>query len=404
MFSVLSLLALLVSLITGSPVEVRNSLVTLPMTRRLTFSNVTDILRHDEARMAAFREYSTHGPRADVPLLNFGMGYTVDVNIGSPPATYRLVVESSSSITWVGTDSMYVSLTGVDTGKLVAVDYRYGGSFQGMTYNNHKLKIPTITLHQGMPIAVASAPRDIVGFDGVLGIGPTVSSLGALRNPNSRGDTIPPVTDYLFRQRAILQPVVGIFFRPVVQGAVDYGQLTFGGANPNMYRGRIGYTSVTATPPSSQYWGINQSITYGDVELLPYSAGVVDCGCTFLYIASDAYESYRMATGGIVNAANGLLQITTNDYNNLLPLRFYIGEEIYRFGRNAQIWPRSLNHVVHGNRDDIFLVVRRLDTPIGEGYDFINGYVFLERFYTVFDAGMSRVGFARTRFTFAITN
>ncbi|KAG2358356.1 aspartic proteinase [Suillus spraguei] len=403
MFSVLSLLALLVSLITGSPVEVRNSLITLPMTRRLTFSNVTDILRHDEARMAAFREYSTHGPRANVLSSNFGMGYTVDVKIGYPPATYRLVVESSSSITWVGTDNTYESLTGVDTGKLVAVDYRYGGSFQGTIFED-LLNFTDELYIIGMPIAVASTPRGIVDFDGVLGIGPTVSSLGALRNPDLRGDTIPPVTDYLFRQRGIRQPVVGIFFRPVVQGAANYGLLTFGGTNRNMYRGRIGYTSVTATPPSSQYWGINQSITYGNMELLPYSAGVVDCGCTFLYIASDAYESYRIATGSIVNAANGLLQVTTRDYNTLRALRFYIGEETYIFGRNAQIWPRSLNHVVHGNADDIFLVVRRMDTPIGEGYDFINGYVFLERFYTVFDAGTSRVGFARTPFTFATTN
>ncbi|KAG2358355.1 aspartic proteinase [Suillus spraguei] len=403
MLSVLSLLALLVSLITGSPVEVRNSLITLPMTRRLTFSNVTDILRHDEARMAAIREYSTHGPRADLPLLNFGMGYTVDVNIGSPPTTYRLVVESSSSITWVGTDNKYVSLTGVDTGKLVAVDYRYGGSFQGTIFEDSLAFTDELSII-GMPIAVASTPRGTVGFDGVLGIGPTVSSLGALRNPDLRGDTIPPVTDHLFRQRSILQPVVGIFFRPVVQGAVNYGQLTFGGSNRDMHYSEIKYTPVTTTFPSSQYWGINQSIAYGDMELLPYSAGVVDCGCTFLYIASDAYESYRIATGSIVNAANGLLQVTTRDYNTLRPLRFHIGEETYNFRRNAQIWPRSLNHVVHGNADDIFLVVKRLDTPIGEGCDFINGYVFLERFYTVFDAGTSRVGFARTPFTFATTN
>ncbi|KAG2358357.1 hypothetical protein BDR07DRAFT_1489556 [Suillus spraguei] len=153
MFSVLSLLALLVSSITGSPVEVRNSLITLPMTMRLTFSN----------------EYSTHGPRADLPLLNFGMGYTVDVNIGSPPTTYRLVVESSSSITWVGTDNKYVSLTGVDTGKLVAVDYRYGGSFQGTIFE-YLLTFTDELYIIGMPIAVASTPRGIVGFDGVLGI------------------------------------------------------------------------------------------------------------------------------------------------------------------------------------------------------------------------------------------
>ena len=33
------------------------------------------------------------------------------------------------------------------------------------------------------------------------------------------------------------------------------------------------------------------------------------------------------------------------------------------------------------------------------GFDFIDGYVFLERFYSVFDTTNSRVGFATTSFT-----
>ncbi|KAG2351431.1 hypothetical protein BDR07DRAFT_1444360 [Suillus spraguei] len=72
-----SLLALLDLSVMGSPVEVRNSTITLPMTRRLTFSNVTDLLRHDEALVAALREYNTHGRRATVPLTTFHWGYTV---------------------------------------------------------------------------------------------------------------------------------------------------------------------------------------------------------------------------------------------------------------------------------------------------------------------------------------
>jgi cathepsin E len=38
------------------------------------------------------------------------------------------------------------------------------------------------------------------------------------------------------------------------------------------------------------------------------------------------------------------------------------------------------------------------------GLDFINGYAFLERFYSVYDTANNRVGFATTPFTTAITN
>jgi hypothetical protein len=40
----------------------------------------------------------------------------------------------------------------------------------------------------------------------------------------------------------------------------------------------------------------------------------------------------------------------------------------------------------------------------GTGLDFIDGYTFLERFYTVFDTTNSQFGIAPTEFTDATTN
>jgi hypothetical protein len=52
----------------------------------------------------------------------------------------------------------------------------------------------------------------------------------------------------------------------------------------------------------------------------------------------------------------------------------------------------------------IFLVVNDIGTLSGTGLDFINGFTFLERFYTVYDSGNSEFGIAKTRFTFATSN
>ncbi|KAG2360287.1 aspartic peptidase domain-containing protein [Suillus spraguei] len=342
MFSVSSLLVLLAFSITGSPVEVRNSFITLPMTRRSTFSNVTDILRHDEARVAAFMEYSTHGRRADVPLRYYlDMGYTVSVDIGWPPITCK---------------NPYVSLTGVNTGVSAEVHYDFG-TFQGILFRD-ALSFTELTVHK-MLFGVTVTSQGI-GIDGTLGIGPRVSSLDALQHENVPARTIPSVTDYLFGQDTIRQPVVGIFFKPIITNFVNDGELTFGGADPTKYTSAIGYTHITATPRSSLNWGIDQEIYYGNREIMHRTAGVVDCGTTFFTLP----PRYQAATGGIVNAVNDLLQISAQQYNHLRALNFHI---------------------------DLVCQFCQPSHPFGIGYDFIMGYVYLQRFYTVFDAHNSQI-------------
>ncbi|KAG2355078.1 aspartic peptidase A1 [Suillus spraguei] len=405
MFSVIFLFPLLAFSVTGLPVEVRDSPITLPITSRLAFSNITDLLRHDEARLAAFGEYSTHGRRdhddavythPKVPLFNadFGntfLGYTVEVSIGDPPVIYNLIIDSASAITWIGANIPPISGSGEDTSERVEVNYHYG-SFRGTISKDDVYFTEKIVVRE-MEFGLTFTPwRN--GADGVLGIGPTSSGLGAL--PDSPQKTLPTIIDRLHQQGTIRRSVVGISFEPTTADTINGGELTFGGTNPKKYYKNIEYADLTTTGPSSRYWGINQKISYGPGArspiILEYTAGIVDCGTTFLYLAIDAYDRYKDATGGVVNPANGLLQISLDQYNALRNLNFHIGDYIYRLIPNAQIWPRSLNENIGGGADEIYLVVKALET--GAEYDFIIGYVFLQRFYTVFDSGRKQVGLA----------
>ncbi len=71
---------------------------------------------------------------------------------------------------------------------------------------------------------------------------------------------------------------------------------------------------------------------------------------------------------------------------------------------DAQIWPRVQNIKVGGAADAIYLIAGDLGTLSGQGLDWINGYTWLERFYTVYDTANKRIGFAHTPFTNATTN
>lgn len=64
----------------------------------------------------------------------------------------------------------------------------------------------------------------------------------------------------------------------------------------------------------------------------------------------------------------------------------------------------KLNSAIGGNPNDIYLIVGDIGTPSGSGLDFINGFVFLERFYTVYDSGTPSFSIGETSFTFAVTN
>ena len=64
----------------------------------------------------------------------------------------------------------------------------------------------------------------------------------------------------------------------------------------------------------------------------------------------------------------------------------------------------QLNTAIGGTADQILLVVSNLGTPSGEGLDFINGMVFIERFFFVFDSLNNEVSIATTQFTNATTN
>ncbi|KAG2359224.1 aspartic peptidase domain-containing protein [Suillus spraguei] len=359
-------------------VEVCNPFITLPLTRRLNFSNSTiNFLQCDEARLHFF-------------------DYRVQVGIGEPPTTYNLLVNTGSSIIWVGTSTPYKrTSTSVMSEWHIKVDYSAVDTdpqsfFSGPMFYN------TITLSGGLTITwfqlgVASSWWGFhEGEDGIFGIGPKELSHGAIEN--DQDGMILSFTDYLYIQGKIGQQVVDIFFQPITREPdSEFGELTF--ARP-----------IIAMPPSLHYWGINQRITYSQTPILGFIAGIVNTGTTFLYLASNAFAKYEAATSATWDQTTCLLHISPDQCNALWNLNFYIGHEcqfcqpfhplIFSLTPDAQIWPHSLNTKLIGDTG----------TRSGQGFDFIIGYTFMQHFYTLFDSSSSLISFARTPFTYATTN
>jgi saccharopepsin len=159
----------------------------------------------------------------------------------------------------------------------------YGsGNFSGEEW------IDTVTLSPGLVISqqsigVASSSVDIDPYDGILGVGPTDLTQGTVNNKG----TVPTVSDNLFSQGTISEEVLGIYYTPVAETTANgTGELTFGGYDESAIVGRVNYVPLTQTSPASSFWGIDQSISYGDTTILSSTAGIVDSGSTFILFAS----------------------------------------------------------------------------------------------------------------------
>ncbi|OAX33575.1 acid protease [Rhizopogon vinicolor AM-OR11-026] len=371
----------------------------LKLAVKFNSNGIKNVAAADRARVQALLQNSAS---SSINAANNGVIYTTDIGVGTPPTNYTLLIDTGSSNTWIGAGKDYTKTsTSVDTGGTFYVAYGGSESVSGEEYlDTVTLNSDLVIENQSIGVASSKSAAGLGGpIDGILGLGPVDLTEGTVSNANE----VPTVMDNLYKWGTISQDVLGVFFSP--SSADDTaGELTFGGYDNSRITGDVNYVSITSTPPADTFWGIDQSISYGTTMILSETAGIVDTGTTMILIATDAFVKYQSATGGTLDQSTGLLKISSDQYNNLSSLYYTIGGVSYELTPNAQIWPRSLNSDIGGTTNSIYLVVGDIGTPSGSGLDFINGYCFLERFYSVFDTTNSKVGFATTEYTYATSN
>lgn len=157
----------------------------------------------------------------------------------------------------------------------------YGsGKFAGEEWTD------TVTLAPGLVIStqsigVASSSSGLNGVDGIIGVGPTDLTKGTV----SGVDEVPTVSDNLRSQNAISEEVLGIYFIPAAETSKS-GKLTFGGYDDTATLTPPLYVPLTKTSPASEFWGVNQSVSYGSDTILSSTAGIIDTGTSLILLAT----------------------------------------------------------------------------------------------------------------------
>ncbi|KAJ1304931.1 hypothetical protein OPQ81_006064 [Rhizoctonia solani] len=380
----------------------------LPITANFKpLEGASTLVDRDRARFQALftRPDKSEKRAQSVGLKNTAVHYTLNVGFGSPPTYYELLVDTGSAYTWIGAAKKYVETkTSFKQGNQSFYVAYGSGSAVGAHYKDLVTLSPSLSI-ANKSFGVASSTNGVDGsFDGILGLGPA----GLGKNPvtPNNGKPVPTIMDALLSQKKIQQNVFGMSFAPTTsRGAVD-GELTFGGTNGQKYTGKLNWVGITNKEPWNQYWGFEQTIKYGNQTLQPPSAGVVDTGTTLIYITPKAFKAYSGSLpGSKIDPSTKLLEIPKESVSKMESLFFVINGVSYEFTPNAQLWPRALNTALGGKVDGYYSVISALsDFEADTGSNFINGYVFFERFYTAYDASKFRIGFATTTFTNATTN
>ncbi|XP_017048074.1 lysosomal aspartic protease [Drosophila ficusphila] len=311
------------------------------------------------------------------PLSNYdNFQYYGNISIGTPAQYFLVQFDTGSSNLWVpasncsstacldhqtynlsqsstfaanGTPFSITYGTGSVSGFLAADNVGFAGlTVQGQTFG-------AVTTEQGTNFVDAY-------FDGILGMG----------FPALAADGVTPTFQNLVSQGLVQSPVFSFFLRDN-GSTVNYGgELILGGSDPSLYVGGLTYTNVI----QAEYWKFQTDyIKIGSTIVSTYDAAIADTG-TSLIIAPLA--EYTLIAALFNANSDGLFQCTSlssvpdlviviNAVEFRIPAKYYIIQE----GDYCALSIQSINQ------------------------DFwIMGDVFLGRFYTEFDVGNQRLGFA----------
>nr|XP_016938877.1 lysosomal aspartic protease [Drosophila suzukii] len=358
---------------------VSSTLHRIPVHRspKFTRSHKNIVAERDFIQQKYNRQYTANGHPVE-QLSNFdNYQYYGNISIGTPAQYFLVQFDTGSSNLWVPGSSctstacedhqvFYESLssTYVANGTAFSITYGTGSvsgylsvdyvSFAGLTVKNQTFG--EVTTEQGTNFVDAY-------FDGILGMGFPILAV----------DGVTPTFQNMVSQGLIQNPVFSFFLRDN-GSVVNYGgELILGGSDPSLYSGGLTYVDVI----QAAYWKFQtDSIKIGSTLISTYDAAIADTG-TSLIIAPIA--EYAMIAALFGADSEGTFECTSLDsYPDLVitinGVDFRIAAKYYIIQEN-------------------YLCSLAIQSITSQDF-WIMGDVFLGRFYTEFDVGNQRLGFA----------
>jgi saccharopepsin len=312
-----------------------------------------------------------------------------EITIGTPPQTFKVVLDTGSSNLWVpstecGSIACYLhtkydsSASSTYKKNGTSFEIRYGsGSLSGFVSQDHMtigdLKVKNqifaeATEEPGLAFAFGR-------FDGILGLGFDTISV----------NKIPPPFYNMIDQGLLDEPVFAFYLGDTSNGEGDESEAIFGGVNKDHYTGKI--TEIPLRRKA--YWEVDlDAITFGKATAELENTGVIlDTGTSLIALPSTLAELLNKEIGA-KKSYNGQYTVECEKRDSLPDMTFTLS------GHKFSITPYDYILEVQGSCISSFM---GMDFPEPVGPLAILGDAFLRKWYSVYDLGKGTVGLAASK-------
>jgi saccharopepsin len=314
------------------------------------------------------------------------MAYYGPIQIGTPPQNFIVIFDTGSSDFWIPSAScrskaclkknFYQSVrSSTYQYDRRSFSIQYGTGAASGKVSRDTVVIGGLSAQKQLFGEMTSSPGDeFVGspFDGICGMGyPRLSSI----REN-------PVFFSLIEQSAVSSPVFAFYLKGLKDGSPG-GSMTVGFWDPEAFIDKIVWIPVI----DRSYWTVPlRNLRVGN-ELIPSSKSqaIIDTGTSLMACPKAASDRINQLIGG-VNIGDGTYGVNCDTIPQLPMIKLKMGHATFTL--------RPIDYIIRVG-DTCVSGFIGVDFNLPQGYPgWIIGDVFLRPYYSIYDAGNDRVGFA----------